>query len=107
VQKETVAAIVAHEYAHQWFGNIVSPTWWEFIWLNEGFATLYEFFGADLSYPEFRFNDLMVVRILQSVFELDSYETTRPMNTYNESPAELRSLFDFVAYDKCKFHASE
>jgi hypothetical protein len=49
----------------------------------------------------------MVVATLQSVFERDAYETTRPMNTYNESPAELRALFDFVAYDKCKFEASK
>ena len=32
------ASTIAHEMAHQWFGNIVTPTWWDDLWLNESFA---------------------------------------------------------------------
>jgi aminopeptidase N len=101
-QLDQVAGIVAHEYAHQWFGNLIGPKWWEFLWLNEGFATLYSEYGTNLVYPEWRMNDYFLVNTVHSVLVNDAYESTRPMNYYVESQAEVGRLFDFVAYSKCK-----
>lgn len=53
-QKERVATVVAHELAHQWFGNLVTPDWWSDLWLNEGFATYMEFVGVDHVSIEYR-----------------------------------------------------
>lgn len=45
--KQRVATVVSHELAHQWFGNLVTPSWWTDLWLNEGFATYVEGLGVD------------------------------------------------------------
>ena len=70
--------------------------------LNEGFATLYEYYFVHLTYPEGRYDDSFLVDTLQRVLEVDANPNIRPMSLYVEDPVSIDFLFDWVAYSKCK-----
>lgn len=102
-EKQAITTIIAHEYAHQWFGNLVSPIWWSYIWLNEGFATYFEFYIADVLEPTWRIMDQFGIKNVHIAMVSDSLETTRPMTFDAGTPEEIDALFDNIAYEKCKF----
>lgn len=98
---QRVTTIIAHEFAHQWFGNLVSPKWWTYIWLNEGFADYFEYFLTHRIKPEWRLDDVFVVNKIQgTAFTADVMENQRPMNHEANTPQEISSLFDNIAYQK-------
>lgn len=99
--KHAVATVIAHEYAHQWFGNLVTPKWWTYVWLNEGFATLFENYGTDWLFPEWKILDTFVFAYVQNVMVSDATLATRPMTHYVESNTAVTRLFDNIAYAKC------
>lgn len=96
-----ISTIVAHEYIHQWFGNIVTNEWWSYLWLNEGFATLYEYYAAELAFPEKKFFAVFNLEVMFWALYADSLEGTRPMS-YSRGAGlyQIDSLFDAVAYSK-------
>ncbi|XP_076675141.1 uncharacterized protein LOC143372620 isoform X2 [Andrena cerasifolii] len=98
--EEYIFTIIAHELAHMWYGNLVTCQWWEYIWLNEGFAEYMQWRIADLFRPSYGFSDLFVVHELQPAMQNDDYRSTHPMNNPVASPAEIAKIFDSITYGK-------
>ncbi|XP_063230524.1 aminopeptidase N-like [Bacillus rossius redtenbacheri] len=97
--KQETATVVAHEFGHQWFGDLVGPRWWTYIWLNEGFATYFQYFGAAMVEPSWRLDEQFVVDQVHDAFSTDAY-ASHPMTLEHVSPADITRAFDSVSYAK-------
>lgn len=98
--KQWVALVIAHELAHQWFGNLVTMEWWTDLWLNEGFASYIEFLAIDHIFPKWDVWTQFVATEMGDAFELDSLKNTHPIEVPVEHPAEISEIFDKVSYSK-------
>lgn len=98
--KQWVAMVVAHELAHQWFGNLVTMRWWTDLWLNEGFASWIEYLAVDHMFPEWHMWTQFTVDEQQQALKLDSLEHTHPIEVPINHPDEIRSIFDAISYSK-------
>ncbi|NXC63444.1 AMPN Aminopeptidase, partial [Aleadryas rufinucha] len=101
--KERVVTVIAHELAHQWFGNLVTLRWWNDLWLNEGFASYVEYLGADSAEPSWNIKDLMVLNEVHAVMATDALASSHPLSFREEeinTPAQISEVFDSIAYSK-------
>eukprot|EP01135_Chromosphaera_perkinsii_P005100 Nk52_evm11s316 gene=Nk52_evmTU11s316 len=98
--KQRVAIVVAHELAHQWFGNYVTMEWWSDLWLNEGFASFVEFIGANHVEPDWRMWDQFLNDQLFRAMHLDSLKSSHPVMAEIKDPDEIGSMFDTISYSK-------
>lgn len=98
--KQWVALVIAHELAHQWFGNLVTMEWWTHLWLNEGFASFIEFLAIDSIFPEWDIWTQFVSAEMGSALSLDALKNTHPIEVSVGHPAEISEIFDRVSYEK-------
>uniref|UniRef100_A0A182QHL7 Aminopeptidase n=1 Tax=Anopheles farauti TaxID=69004 RepID=A0A182QHL7_9DIPT len=98
--KVGVVTIVGHEFTHQFFGNLLAPKWWSYLWLNEGFARLYQHYVGSISHPELNLRERFITGPMQTAYRADGRLTIRPMTYYTETRQGISSLFDSIAYDK-------
>jgi puromycin-sensitive aminopeptidase len=96
---ERVADVVAHENAHMWFGDLVTMSWWNGIWLNEAFATFMEILAVDDWKPEWkRWTTFAVSRA--AAFAVDGLHSTRPIEFPVRAPRDADAMFDVLTYEK-------
>ena len=99
-KKLSIIELIAHEYTHQYFGNIVSPKWWAYTWLNEGFATLFANYIPSLIYPENLHMQRFETNALSAAFNVDSNPSVPHLNFYVQTPIDIRNKFGTVSYQK-------
>ncbi|XP_041364193.1 glutamyl aminopeptidase-like [Gigantopelta aegis] len=98
--KQRVATVIAHEVAHQWFGNIVTMDWWDDLWLNEGFASFMEYVGVNSFEPQWQMLDQFPVVDQQPVMITDAGVQSHPIVVPVYKPTEINEVFDSISYSK-------
>lgn len=96
---ENAAAVINHELAHMWFGDLVTMKWWEGIWLNEAFATFMEISCSDAYRPDWQMWTTFC-RSRAAAFATDALNATRPIEYPVVTPAEADGMFDILTYEK-------
>ena len=97
--KKNVDGVVAHEMAHQWFGDMVTMQWWDNLWLNEGFATWMAAKATAAWKPAEHF-DQDDAAGLDGTLNTDAQATTRTIRAKADTPSEINEMFDGIAYGK-------
>ncbi len=97
--RKTIATVISHELAHQWFGNLVTMKWWDDIWLNEGFATWMESKAVASWRPDWQV-ELDAVDGAQRAIADDVLASSRPVRTTVDTPQQINEVFDAIAYQK-------
>ena len=98
-EEKRVALVIAHEFAHMWFGNLVTMAWWDDIWLNESFAEWIAHKAMDAVEPRYKvWNDFMAGK--SAALVPDSLASTHPIYTPVETPEQATELFDLITYQK-------
>uniref|UniRef100_A0A8R7UHA4 Aminopeptidase n=1 Tax=Triticum urartu TaxID=4572 RepID=A0A8R7UHA4_TRIUA len=97
--KQNIAITVAHELAHQWFGNLVTMEWWTHLWLNEGFATWMSHLAVDSFFPQWNIWAQFLDRTTTAL-RLDSLEASHPIEVEIHHASEVDQIFDAISYDK-------
>ncbi|XP_013142032.1 PREDICTED: membrane alanyl aminopeptidase-like [Papilio polytes] len=96
-----IATIMAHELAHKWYGNLVTCFWWSNLWLNESFASFFEYFGAHYADASLELDDQFVVDYVHSALNWDAGAGATPMNwTGVVTNPSVSSHFSTTSYAK-------
>lgn len=100
IRKQSIALTVAHEIAHQWFGNLVTMEWWTHLWLNEGYASFAEFLCVNHLFPSYSIWNQFITDMYTRALELDCLKNSHPIEVPVGHPAEIDEIFDEISYNK-------
>ncbi|KAF1389074.1 hypothetical protein PFLUV_G00069690 [Perca fluviatilis] len=99
LEKQLVASVIAHELAHQWFGNLVTMSWWNDLWLNEGFATYMQYMSLQKVFPQLDIGNLFLAVRFRAL-DKDALNSSHAVSTEVNNPEQVEEMFDSVSYEK-------
>ncbi|KAK6494852.1 leucyl-cystinyl aminopeptidase isoform X1 [Huso huso] len=99
LDKQLVTIVIAHELAHQWFGNLVTMEWWNDLWLNEGFATFMEYMSIERIFPDLNVGDDFLAMRFRAMGK-DSLNSSHPITNQVATAEQVEEMFDSVSYEK-------
>jgi aminopeptidase N len=116
--EERICVVIAHEIAHQWFGNLVTPDDWKYLWLNESFATFFGYGVVHHYHPEWELWEQFLHGQTEVALERDALHQTIPIEIpggehvvinvstapiiYNKGGSILRQVEGYVGEGKFK-----
>ncbi|MDG3142332.1 M1 family metallopeptidase [Streptococcus suis] len=92
--RQDVALVVAHELAHQWFGNLVTMKWWDDLWLNESFANMMEYVAIDAIEPSWHIFEDFQTSGVPHALKRDATDGVQSVHVEVKHPDEINTLFD-------------
>ncbi|KAJ8587988.1 hypothetical protein M405DRAFT_277524 [Rhizopogon salebrosus TDB-379] len=99
--KKRVTVFQSHEVAHMWFGDITTMEWWDYLYLNEGFATLMgEVIVVDRVYPEWKVDSEFISEHLNDALDLDAKLSSHPIEVHCPDANQINQIFDSLSYAK-------
>ena len=98
--KKAVGEVIAHELAHQWFGDLVTMNWWDDLWLNESFATFMSYKAMNKLEPDYDMFADFLVSETAGALEGDSLVNSHPIEVEVKHPDDISQIFDEISYGK-------
>ncbi|MEJ6401061.1 M1 family metallopeptidase [Nicoliella lavandulae] len=92
--KQLIATVIAHELAHQWFGDLVTMQWWDDLWLNESFANMMEYVAIDAIEPNWHIWESFQTSDVPAALQRDATDGVQSVHVQVNHPAEIDALFD-------------
>ncbi len=98
--KKAVGEVIAHELAHQWFGDLVTMNWWDDLWLNESFATFMSYKAMNKLEVDYDMFADFLVSETAGALEGDSLVNSHPIEVEVKHPDDISQIFDEISYGK-------
>ncbi|AKA48222.1 hypothetical protein IX51_02885 [uncultured archaeon] len=98
--KRTIAEVISHEIAHQWFGNLVTMKWWNDLWLNESFATFMAYKTVDRFHKDWDMWGLFLLSETSGALSGDALKGSHPIDVEVRDPNSVAQIFDEISYGK-------
>ncbi|XP_065223348.1 aminopeptidase N-like [Planococcus citri] len=97
--RQEITQLISHELSHLWFGDLVTPAWYSYLWLKEGFASYFEYFITSAIEPTWNIDQLFVIENVHESLQLE-VTAPRPMTTFIRKSKQIENSYDIISYNK-------